>query len=85
MVLELARSSPRAQGRTAAPVATSHPAASTERVTWDPEALDLMQRVPFFVRGLAKRRAEAEARARGFTHVSAALVEELRARFAPGS
>jgi hypothetical protein len=45
---------------------------------WTPEALEKIKRVPFFVRPLAKKKAESEARARGLTEVTAALLEELR-------
>ncbi len=45
---------------------------------WTPDALEKIKKVPFFVRPIAKRKAEAEARARGLSEVTAALLEELR-------
>jgi hypothetical protein len=45
---------------------------------WHPDAEARIQRVPFFVRPLARRRAEREARRRGLTEVTPALLEDLR-------
>jgi hypothetical protein len=45
---------------------------------WTPDALETIKKVPFFVRPLAKKKAENEARARGLTEVTAALLDELR-------
>ncbi|MFK7989049.1 MAG: PCP reductase family protein [Sandaracinaceae bacterium] len=53
------------------------------KVRWHPDAADMMKKVPFFVRPLAKRKAEEAARARGEEEVSVALVEELRAKNMP--
>ncbi len=45
---------------------------------WTPDALEKIKKVPFFVRPIAKRKAESEARARGLSEVTVALLEELR-------
>ena len=47
-------------------------------IRWHPEAEARMKRVPFFVRPLARRRAEREARRRGLSEVTPELLEELR-------
>lgn len=47
---------------------------------WAPDALERIKRVPFFVRPLAKKKAESEARARGLSEVTVQLLEELRER-----
>lgn len=48
------------------------------QIRWTPEAVEKLAKVPFFVRPIAKRKAEAEARARGLLEVDVALLEELR-------
>ncbi|HJK94877.1 MAG TPA: hypothetical protein RMH85_19815 [Polyangiaceae bacterium LLY-WYZ-15_(1-7)] len=48
------------------------------KMRWEPEAEAMMKKVPFFVRPLAKRKAEEAARQRGMDAVTKALVEELR-------
>ena len=45
---------------------------------WTPEAEAALKRAPFFVRPLVRRRAEAAAKERGLSEVSAELLEELR-------
>ncbi|MFO0694132.1 MAG: PCP reductase family protein [Polyangiales bacterium] len=47
-------------------------------IHWTPEALKKIERVPFFVRPFAKKKAESEARARGITTITAELLEQLR-------
>jgi len=48
------------------------------QLRWAPDALEKIKKVPFFVRPLAKKKAESEARARGLTEVTAALLDELK-------
>jgi len=48
------------------------------KISWHPEAETRIKRVPFFVRPLARRKAEREARKRGLSQVTPALLEELR-------
>ncbi len=47
-------------------------------IRFTPDALEKLAKVPFFVRPFAKKKAEAEARARGLTEVTAALLDELK-------
>jgi len=49
-----------------------------QKMRWDPKAEKMMKKVPFFVRPLAKRKAEEAARKRGLDEVTVQLVEELR-------
>jgi len=53
---------------------------------WSDEARASLKRVPFFVRPLVRRRAEALARERGLGEVTGALMQELRRKehTAPG-
>ncbi|MDD9945759.1 MAG: PCP reductase family protein [Myxococcales bacterium] len=45
---------------------------------WQPEALARLKRAPFFIRPFIKKRAEAEARARGLRQVTAELLDQLK-------
>jgi hypothetical protein len=45
---------------------------------WTPEARAYLKRIPFFVRPLAKRRIETQARARGQTEITVELMDELK-------
>jgi hypothetical protein len=47
-------------------------------IRWAPDALEKIKKVPFFVRPLAKKKAESEARARGLSEVTVTLLDELR-------
>ncbi|MBI3270738.1 MAG: radical SAM protein [Planctomycetes bacterium] len=62
----------------AADAAYSAPVAPT--LDWTAEARAKLARVPFFVRGMVTRGVEGAARERGATLVTAALLDELRAR-----
>jgi len=53
------------------------------KVRWNPEAEKMMKKVPFFVRPLAKRKAEEAARERGLDEVTVQLIEELRDKNMP--
>ena len=46
---------------------------------WDQEAEARLKKAPFFVRPFIKLRAEKEAKARGHTKVTSALLDELKA------
>lgn len=48
------------------------------RIAWHPDAEARIKRVPFFVRPLARRKAERAARERGLSEVTPELLEELR-------
>lgn len=52
------------------------------KVRWTPETEKMMKDVPFFVRPLAKRRAEEVARERGLETMTKELLDELRAKYA---
>lgn len=47
---------------------------------WQPEAEARLKKAPFFVRPFIKARAEKEAKARGMSQVTTALLDELKAR-----
>jgi len=51
------------------------------KVTWTPETEARMKRVPFFVRPLAKRKAEEVARERGMDTITLELLDELEKKF----
>jgi hypothetical protein len=56
----------------------------TDGIKWAPEAEARMKKVPFFVRPLARRKAEAAARDRGMPEVTSALLDEIKAKEMPG-
>jgi anaerobic sulfite reductase subunit C len=51
---------------------------------WDKDAEELIERAPFFVRGLARRGIEEIARARGASHLSADMAHQAYAAFRGG-
>ncbi len=61
---------------------TSH---DTGKITWAADAEARIKNVPFFVRPLARRKAEAAARERGMTMVTSALLDEIKAKEMPRS
>ena len=67
------------QNQKSGTVSKSTVSAST-KIDWEPDALQMMKKVPFFVRSLAKRTSEKEARSRGMATVTAELVSELQAK-----
>ena len=46
---------------------------------WDAQAEARVKKAPFFIRPFIKSRAEKEARARGLTRVTPALLDEVKA------
>lgn len=54
---------------------------SKTQITWTPETEGRMKRVPFFVRPLAKRKAEEVARERGIETMTLELLDELEKKF----
>ncbi|MBF0519960.1 MAG: PCP reductase family protein [Nitrospirae bacterium] len=52
--------------------------AATETLQWEPEALKRLEKVPVFVRWMAKSTIENHAREKGLTTVTVALMEEAR-------
>ncbi|MEM9193395.1 MAG: PCP reductase family protein [Myxococcota bacterium] len=53
------------------------------KIRWAPDAEAMIKKVPFFVRPLAKRKAEEAAQQRGLEMVTRELVEELRDKNMP--
>ena len=53
-------------------------------IQWASDAEARIKRVPFFVRPLARRKAEAAAEERGMPEVTSALLDELKAKEMPG-
>jgi light-independent protochlorophyllide reductase subunit B len=49
-------------------------------VRWQPEAEQRLKKVPFFIRPLVRRRAEAAARERGLSEVTSQLLDEIKGR-----
>jgi hypothetical protein len=54
------------------------------QLTWDCEAESRLRRVPFFVRGMAKRTVENAVRESGGTRVSVEDFDAVAARFGMG-
>jgi len=52
-------------------------------VSWAPEAEKMMEKVPFFVRGMAKKSVEKAAQAAGVTLIDPAFVSKVRAERGP--
>jgi hypothetical protein len=53
-------------------------------IKWAADAEARMKNVPFFVRPLARRKAEAAAKERGMAEVTSALLDEIKAKEMPG-
>ena len=53
--------------------------AMASKVEWEPEAKKRLEKVPFFIRPLVRRRAEKAADERGLSRVTTALLDELKA------
>jgi len=49
-------------------------------VSWTPEAEAMMEKVPFFVRGMAKKSVAKAAEAEGVTLIDPAFVGKVRAK-----
>ncbi|MBI3976859.1 MAG: radical SAM protein, partial [Chloroflexi bacterium] len=56
------------------------PPAEQPAITWTPEALDRLGRIPGFIRGRVKQGVEAYARRQGLTLVTPEVLAEVRAR-----
>ena len=52
----------------------------SECMEWEVKAQARLEKAPFFVRPFIKLRAEREAKSRGLTEVSEALLDELKGR-----
>ena len=52
----------------------------SDPVRWQPEAEQRLKKVPFFIRPLVRRRAEAVARERGLAEVTSQLLDEIKGR-----
>ena len=52
---------------------------------WDNDAEARVKKAPFFVRPFIKSRAEREAKARGLSRVTSALLDELKSNEHRGS
>jgi len=53
-------------------------AASEDSIEWTQEAQDRIQKVPFFVRGMAKKTVLSFAKERGVKVIDGALMDEVR-------
>lgn len=49
-----------------------------QTITWDDAALVRIQKIPFFIRGFAKRKLEKAAIDRQTYHVTVALLDEIK-------
>lgn len=58
--------------------AISYGQAAPSSLAWSPEARTRLERVPSFVRGVVTARVEQFARDRGYTHIDAKVMEEVR-------
>jgi light-independent protochlorophyllide reductase subunit B len=54
-------------------------------IKWAADAEERIKKVPFFVRPLARRKAEAAAAERGMAEVTSTLLDEIKAKEMPGS
>ncbi len=52
-------------------------------IKWASDAEARIKKVPFFVRPLARRKAEAAAEERGMAEVTSALLDEIKAKEMP--
>lgn len=57
--------------------------ANTAEIEWTPEAEAAMARVPFFVRGVARRAVVKAAQAKGVACVDLEFVNQVRAKTSP--
>ena len=62
-------------------VSTSQENESTAEATWDAEAEQALSRIPFFVRGKARRNTEAYARERGLPQITLETLYDAKAHF----
>ena len=53
---------------------------TAKNITWDAAALKRLEKAPFFVRGMAKRKVEAEAVKQGVHHITEAFMEQVKNR-----
>lgn len=53
---------------------------SNETMPWDQAALERLERIPIFVRGMAKDKIEKAAQAAGETRVTVAFMDANKAR-----
>ncbi|TPG58550.1 ferredoxin:protochlorophyllide reductase (ATP-dependent) subunit B [Roseomonas nepalensis] len=65
-----------------APAALATAAAATDAVAWAPDAERELQRIPFFVRGKARRNTEAFARERGLSNITVEALYDAKAHYA---
>jgi light-independent protochlorophyllide reductase subunit B len=71
-----------ASGAVASAPPSNTPLAATAAVVWSDEAERELKKIPFFVRGKARRNTEAFARERGFAHISLETLYVAKAHFA---
>jgi len=50
------------------------------KIKWQPEAEARLRKVPFFIRPLVKKRAEAAAAERGLREITSQLLDEIKGR-----
>lgn len=55
---------------------------STDKLTWDEEALKKIDQAPFFIRKIAKNKVEKAATAQGETRITVEFVEQVRQKVA---
>jgi light-independent protochlorophyllide reductase subunit B len=67
---------------TPAPTEPARPLPASAQVRWSDEAERELKKIPFFVRGKARRNTEAFARERGFDHISLETLYVAKAHFA---
>ncbi|RMH78625.1 MAG: hypothetical protein D6681_19895 [Calditrichaeota bacterium] len=53
---------------------------AAEGPVWTPEAEARLQRIPSFVRGMVKKSIEQHAREKGYTEITAGVLEEIKAQ-----
>lgn len=56
----------------------------SQELTWKPEALELLKKIPFFVRPVAKKKIEKDALEKGMTEITAEFMEEVRKKRSKG-
>lgn len=51
---------------------------SKQEVQWEADALEKMNKAPFFIRSFAKKKVETAARERGVTSITLEFMEKVR-------
>ncbi len=59
----------------------AEPATATPGITWTPEATERLERIPSFIRPMARRAIERLAESKGYPAITGAVMDEARGSF----